>query len=382
MSFFLTATVSIFISKNMSCVINHIPTFSFTENFPDILVSGVTAPIHITVALEGARFIDNMELNSDTRGIVTVPMRQILSMLRTAARPEAISTKLPRIDIHIECGENTSEFSAHVMPGGLADVVDNIEGFTEKNFLTWQPQILWTTRQRPQWLALIQSTDSRIEIRTTLTCTDGRTFTRSIVSHPAPLIYHQIDVSFATLWAEFCENHSLCPYCYDIEGGVIISGTEGITPTFLPYKGMVQRYMLREPSLGDILFGFVNTLGGLDVLVMQGQQILKPQGKISTFIHNNSELELANSYTSYWEVSTGYIDSENTAAQYRDFMKSRDRWIYSNGIWSRIIVDEFTVEDTRFELNAYSFKYHLAERNERRFFERTDLPEVELPIIL
>lgn len=93
-------------------------------------------------------------------------------------------------------------------------------------------------------------------------------------------------------------------------------------------------------------------------------------------------MELSNSYTSYWEASTGYIDSPGMAAQYQDFLKSTSHWIYQNDEWLRIIVDEYKLEHSPQELNAYTFKYHLAERNERRFFERNELPEVELPVIL
>ena len=144
----------------------------------------------------------------------------------------------------------------------------------------------------------------------------------------------------------------------------------------MPYA---QRYILRTQRYNDVCFGFTNTLGGFDTLIMQGQIKLKPEGENETFTSNAIEEELTNGYTSYWEASTGYIDSARMAAQYQDFLKSTQRWIYKDSKWLKIIVDEYKAEDSPLELNAYTFKYHLAEKNERRHFERQTLPEPALP---
>lgn len=123
-------------------------------------------------------------------------------------------------------------------------------------------------------------------------------------------------------------------------------------------------------------------MGGFDTLMMQGTSVLKSEGENETFICNEVEKELTNGYTSYWEASTGYIDTERIAAQYQDFIKSTHRWLCHRGVWRRIVVDEYKVEHTPRELNAYTFKYHFAERNEYRYVEQTELPDVKLPIII
>lgn len=181
---------------------------------------------------------------------------------------------------------------------------------------------------------------------------------------------------FATLWANECSLKKLDPICYDVEGYFTVDGKTILNKPF------AQRYMLRPERYGETCFGFTNTLGGFDTLIMTGKVKLKPEGGSKPFVNREVETELSNNYTSYWEVSTGYIDTPGMAAQYQDFLKSAHRWIYQNGEWSKIVVDEYKLEHTPQELNAYTFKYHLAERNERRYFERKALPEVELPVIL
>ena len=152
--------------------------------------------------------------------------------------------------------------------------------------------------------------------------------------------------------------------------------SDGTTKTPRPYP---QRYILRAPKYNDTCFGFVNTLGGFDTFMATGKIILKPQGDIQTFVNGNEETEVENGYTSHWEASTGHIDTERMAMLIQDFLKSSERWLLANNTWQKIIVDEYKVEHTALELNAYTFKYHLAKKDEHRYFQRQDLPEVKLP---
>lgn len=113
--------------------------------------------------------------------------------------------------------------------------------------------------------------------------------------------------------------------------------------------------------------------------MMQGLIKFKPKGENETIINDALEEELTNGYTSYWEASTGYIDSARMAAQYQDFLKSTQRWIFKDGQWLKIIVDEYKAENSPLELNDYTFTFHLAEKNERRYFERQYLSKPTLP---
>ena len=60
-------------------------------------------------------------------------------------------------------------------------------------------------------------------------------------------------------------------------------------------------------------------------------------------------------------------------------MKSTNRYVLMQGIWRRIIVSDYKMKHSRGESNSYTFKYHLADKNEGRYFNREKLPEPELP---
>lgn len=371
----------------MSFTVNNTPALSFAENFPDHILSEVDAAVYLTVSLNNRPIVSDMKLIADSDKRIIVPIRQLLRTTSALARPKATTAPLPRVSIKSVKGDESLTLGGWVLPGGIDEPASfEISDFILRNFLTWQPQVLDTTAAQPQWLAFVRPYSwQRFEIFSSLHCVDGRKYTRQIASTPDTYTYTQIDTSFGGLWEAFCSERELSPLAYDVFGQAEkrVTSSDGVTTVVREQNcPMAQRYVLRPPREGEECFGFVNTLGGFDTLMMQGAAILKPSGEIETFTSREVERELSSGYTSYWEASTGYIDTEHAAAQYQDFLKSRDRWVFRAGRWLRIVVDEYKLEHTQHELNAYTFKYHLAERNERRFYERSELPEVELPIIL
>lgn len=354
-----------------------LPQFCFSENIPDMTISNCSDVVNISIRYCDEDIISNVEYTPDKNKIVVIYLRQITRYTPHLFSPKQterfIKKAYPVLNISIRsAGESLSRW-CYIIPGGTRHNISDITGFLDANFLTWQPQIIATTPTQPQFLTFAIQTGR--SIRTTLYTKDGRTFTHSLLGS-TQISCCQMKADFSALWANECYNKNLDPVCYDIEGTFFRAGETILNKPF------AQRYILRPECYNETCFGFANTLGGFDTLMMTGKVKLKPEGKIKTFINREVEMELSNSYTSYWEASTGYIDSPGMAAQYQDFLKSTSRWIYQNDEWLRIIVDEYKLEHSPQELNAYTFKYHLAERNERRFFERNELPEVELPVIL
>ena len=371
--------------------IPNFPTFTstvtsvyFAHNTPDLIVTESTDDIQVSVAINDTTIVDAITLMPDKNQRITIPARQFARIIEPVARPESTIVALPVLRIGIESFPLKTTYIYPVIPGGIAARREMFD-FLLANFLTAQPQIIETTPEQPQWLAFVRTQTkneavTEMEIQSVLHTADGRTFTKTIGTMPDVNTYNQIDTSFGTLWREFCHERSIVPVAYDVFGVSVVS-RDGVTTTERN-RPFGQRYLLRPTRYDDQCFGFVNSMGGFDTLMMQGVSVLKPAGETETFINNEVETELTNGYTSYWEASTGYIDTERMAAQYQDFLKSCNRWIYLHGVWRRIIVDEYKAEHTPRELNAYTFKYHLAERNEYRGFERTELPDVKLPMII
>lgn len=372
----------------MSFTVTRLPAISFTENIIDYVLSEVDAPVFLSVDLAGNRIVTDMELTADANKQVVIHTRQLTRHLQALARPESVTEPLPLIEITTRKADESLMLSGYLLPGGVsAGKVSDMIDFLRRNFLTWQPQIIETTRKQPQWLAFVRPSTlfPKFELHSVLHTADGRNYTKQIEPTPEAHTYCQVDTSFSALWEAFCEEKNLAPLSYDVYGE---HDQKLVIPDHLPqtlhysHRPFDQRYILRPARQDDTCFGFANTLGGFDTLMMRGPVMLKPEGEIKTFTSNETEEELFSGYTSFWEASTGYIDSERMAAQYQDFLKSTSRWIYRAGEWKRIVVDEYKLEHTPRELNAYTFKYHLAERDERRYQERTELPEVELPTIL
>ncbi len=357
----------------------------FAHNVPDLVATETTAPVQLTIQIEGATIVDAMTLTPDADQRITIPVRRFARNIEPIAGPGAVCEALPTMRIEIRFSETSKATCIYnVIPGGIAAPREMFD-YLLANFLTSQPQIIETTQEQPQWLAFVrpQTTDNIVvseTLESTLYTADGRRITKQIAETPEQYAYNQVDTSFRTLWRAFCREKGLTPIAYDVFGTSVVSRSHVTNPE--PDRPIGQRYLLRPPQPDECCFGFINGMGGFDTLMMQGPSTLKPEGENETFIHDEAERELTNGYTSYWEASTGYIDTERMAAQYQDFLKSTNRWIYRREKWSRIVVDEYKVEHTPRELNAYTFKYHLAERNEYRNFERIGLPEVELPTIL
>ncbi len=357
----------------------------FAHNAPDLVATETTEPVQLTIQIDGATLVDAMTLTPDADRRITIPVRRFARGIEPIAGPGTVCKALPTMRIEIRFSETSkATYIYNVIPGGIAASREMFD-YLLANFLTSQPQIIETTLEQPQWLAFVrpQTTDNIVvseTLESTLYTADGRRITKQIAETPEQYAYNQVDTSFRTLWWELCREENLTPVAYDVFGTSVVSRSHVPNPE--PDRPIGQRYLLRPPQPDEHCFGFINGMGGFDTLMMQGSTVLKPEGENETFIHDEAERELTNGYTSYWEASTGYIDTERMAAQYQDFIKSTNRWIYRREKWLRIIVDEYKVEHTPRELNAYTFKYHFAERNEYRDFERIGLPEVELPTIL
>ncbi|WP_304953024.1 hypothetical protein [uncultured Alistipes sp.] len=353
-----------------------LPKTCFSENLPDLKIKDCSDPATISIQIDEQSIISNVELLPDKTKTIIIYLRQLVRLIPPLFSPKQSDLKsykpCPILKITIQRAGESLLQSCRLIPGGTRFDISDMTDFLDANFLTWQPQIIETTHTQPQFLTTAIQTGRAV--RTTLYTKDGRAFTRTIWSS-VQIGCHQMKADFSTLWANECSLRKLDPICYDIEGYFTVNGE------VISNKPFAQRYILRPERCGETCFGFVNSLGSIDTLMMIGKMKLKPESENKTFMNREVETELSNSYTSYWEASTGYIDSPGMAAQYQDFLKSTNRWIYQNGEWLRIVVDEYKLEHTPRELNAYTFKYHLAARNERRYFERKELPDVELPVI-
>jgi len=347
-----------------------LPECGFLEDLPDVTFTGVTATAYATVKLDDVTLLSNIRLTPDKQNRIVIYARQMIRSLVSLTKPAAFETLLPMLQVQLRVGSTVFSTSGAVIPGGTgkAEAIDEL--WYTKNFLTWQPQIIETTRQQPQWLAYTPtSIYSQNQITSRLYTRNGRIFDKTLRTDTGStaLYFRQIQTDFSHLWGAECENQELAPIAYDVYGN------DSKTQTLY-----TQRYILRPERYNDVCFGFENTLGGFDTLMLEGKQTFQPEGDVTTFKTESTEKELANDFTSIWEANTGRLETERMANQFQDFLKSTNRHVLRHGTWYRIIVTEYKVKHYPGESNAYTFKYHLAERNEHRFYERAELPEPQI----
>ncbi len=381
----------------MPSIAIELPECGFLEDLPDVTFSDVTETCYVTVQLDDAPLLANVRFTPDKQNRVVIYVKQMIRNLVSLTGPGEVETVLPMLRVLLRVGETTLTTSGTVIPGGTNKSERIDRTWFTRNFLTWQPQIIETTRQQPQWLAYTASSLTYLthKISTRLYTRDGRKIEKNIRtdSGKTALYFRQVQTDFMHLWSAECENQNLDPIAYDVYGEsnrymeTVQAEDQNVPsgPIIFPSSFITrhaQRYILRPERYNDVCFGFENTLGGFDTLMLDGKQSYQPEGDVTTFKTEAIEKELVNNYTSIWEAHTGRLETERLAAQFQDFLKSSNRYVLLAGIWHRIIVSEHKVKHYRGESNAYTFKYHLAERNERRFYERSELPEVELPIIL
>lgn len=369
-----------------------LPDYGFLDNLPDVVFSEIISTASVSVKFNGEALLTDVKMEPDAKGRITIYAKQMIRNMVTLTKPKSCTLELPQLIVQISiAGWGALSTSGYVIPGSTnAHDAITPEWFTE-NFLTWQPQIMETTRTQPQWLAFIPVPSfDHYEIQSTLYTKDGRTFTQTVYNIPRGSNFQQFRTDFVYLWEKHCITHNLYPYCYDVFGkGYKVPPSNNATEletarekgkqTVAVNKPFAQRYILRNNRYNDICFGFENTLGAFDTLMLEGKQTYQPEGDISTFRTHTSVKELINDYTSIWEANTGRLETERTANQFQDFLKSTNRHVLRNGRWFQIIVTEYKIKHYLGESNSYSFKYHLANKNEGRYFNRAELPNVKLP---
>ena len=343
--------------------------------------------------LDDELLLANVRLTPDKQNRVIIYVKQMIRNLVSLAGPQEVESVLPMLQVQLRVGATTLTTRGAVIPGGTDNSKMIDHKWFVRNFLTWQPQIVETTRRQPQWLAYTSPSSiyHTHKISTRLYTSDGRKFEKSIRSDSGETaFFRQVQTTFEHLWGSECETRNLDPVAYDVFGesyrymeSVQSADREKPSgPAIMPAAFVTrwpQRYILRPARYNDVCFGFENTLGGFDTLMLEGKQTYQPEGDITTFKTENTEIELANDFTSIWEANTGRLETERMANQFQDFLKSLNRYVLRSGVWHRIVVSEYKIKHYRGESNGYSFKYHLAERNERRYCERVELPDVELP---
>ncbi len=344
---------------------------TFSHNLKDIVLQRnptFLGKLTLSVFSGDITLCAGIELTFNSEGLITIKTSQIAQGLERLHHPTnmGVST-FSRLQFEIDAEGYVSYIDVDFMHGIVPDGTAITDKWWNENFLTWQPQEVSMPRWQPQWLSIVNpTTNATMPIHSKVYTAEGIQHTIKIADIPAEARL-DMNVSFDELWSGWLSGKDITPIAYDVYG-----------QDNQPYA---QRYTLRENRYSDRCFIFQNTLGGLDSIVANGETTLAPDGDITTFINDNIEGVVSNTYTSIWEQTTGYISSERIARQWKEFFGAKYCYLYiaESTEWMPIIVEDYTIKEVKGSINSYTFKYHLAKRNEGAIFSREQLPEPNLP---
>lgn len=368
-------------------IIKYPTGLQLTGNLDDIVLRRVIAQatyVKMAIMLNGTAYCQDIELRYDSNNYITIKTRDIAKGLINYQMPDIpVFQPFTQLTISLQDGfSNRDDINIQLIDGYSSANLAAVNSWWQKNFLTWQPQIVTMPRWQPQWLAIAKPDLKKpiaIHIKAKLYTAEGRELSKDIFATTSHGLA-RLNVSYTELWRDV-EKEALTPIAYDIYGLAFDYPTTG-EDLATPNSPYAQRYVLRKGHHLDRCFIYQNSLGGFDSIMATGISTYLPTGDNTTFINDGIEQELGGAFSSIWEQNTGYIDNSRIARQWHEFFNSKNRYVIPStggGPNEKIVVDEYEVKDKVATLGSYSFKYRLARQDEGAYYSRKDLPEQELP---
>lgn len=297
-----------------------------------------------------------------------------------------VSCPLDRISIQIrnESDEYTAySYSIRTIFGGYDRLrVQDEYDFIGHNFLTWRPQICYTSPGVKEQLSFVIHNEGPDESVTYPTSSSRKIFVK-IYFRTKGSVYQGLEVvsTDMTLYRVDCSYDRIATLAkqlqydddivaYDIYGGIDVNTLDSfiIKP---------QRFVVRPRSSSHTHFFFQNTLGGFDTITATGEVVSSAKGDIQTSMVRRKETEVHNAYIKSWEVNTGYIVTAQEENLWHEFLRSTNRYILlDNGTYRKIVVEEYKAERATMKADSFTFKFHYAEAAEGSGFNKAEsLPE-------
>lgn len=140
---------------------------------------------------------------------------------------------------------------------------------------------------------------------------------------------------------------------------------------FEGYESQAQRFIVNKDKRVKE-FRFRNSLGVYDCIYASGTQSTEVDAKVSTFLNSMAENELSNTSKMYFSSDSGYLDTNEKIAFWKDFVASDDRYVLGDDSrWHQIIVDDVDFKAESYQLNSIKFKWHYSEEVVSCLVERT-----------
>lgn len=351
----------------------------FSENiYSVLLMRGDGAIIEFKV------YVNNNLFQFNLSSLITDPVVDIRSILKAQIQPLNYTNQLQNFtEIRIVArNANTKEtvkWRAEVIPGGYNR--SKYKKFTEEAFLrncflTWRKEAVTTFKGIKQQLTYANIATLSSPIKRDI-------YVKIYFKVRLPLEYKLTSSSFTrnSLYKIDCSLNIIedLALSHKITDEVVAYDVYGITE----YGGRIyenapqaQRFVVGRTNMRHTHFFFQNSLGGFDTLTASGATKKSLQGKVSTVLINETEIETNNNTETVFEVNTGYIDNSRDISLWNEFLQSINKYsIHTDGTLHKIVVDEYEAEFEDFSICNCTFTYRLSVKDRTTYFQKQDLPE-------
>ena len=127
-------------------------------------------------------------------------------------------------------------------------------------------------------------------------------------------------------------------------------------------RGETLRYFVHRGKAE--IFQFYGNFGVLETIYATGNRKTELTTEPTSFTNGGIECELTNDSHLIHETFTGWLESKEEARFWQEFFSSARRYAVIDGVSRRIVIDEVDSEGTEGELNAFSFKWHYADKHD------------------
>ena len=127
-------------------------------------------------------------------------------------------------------------------------------------------------------------------------------------------------------------------------------------------RGETMRYFVHRGKADT--FQFYGSFGVLETIYATGNRKTELSTETASFTNGGIEQELTNDSRLIHETFTGWLASADEVRFWQEFFSSAKRYAVVDGVSRRIVIDEVDSEGTEGELNAFSFKWHYADKHD------------------
>lgn len=346
---------------NMATILQQPDQYSFAGNIKTIIV---TSALKIVFRLmKNGDTLFESTYSPDLNGRIEIDIRKSVQDSMSSQLPSEGDITTKAFDAFSFSIDSGADELFYAFSGGV-DANITASWFTQ-NFLTWQPQVIYTSWVQAQYLSYIALQAGVAKVKGYFSDGTDETISLGVITSGMMNI---LNVQYSSIAAKLTKQ----PQYIDvwIENGSNLR---------LSY---IQRVVLRNTTPNDDFFIFQNTLGGWDSICFDGLLKNESASDVKTFTQEEYTSEYQVDISEKYSKNTGFFKSESHRIWAQEFFKTTERYFLSHrDIYEKIAVSASTINAQRKTPSSYSFTFSLSKSTKFLNLPRTETPDIPLEII-